>query len=75
MGSNPPYAVSVTGLSQIDDVVLSISGMNGNNGGFPIIYGTGNHRPGGFDIAIDEDQLGDNERYHIPESVAFVAFE
>ncbi len=56
-------------------MVLSISGMNGNNGGFPIIYGTGNHRPGGFDIAIDEDQLGDNERYHIPESVAFVAFE
>lgn len=73
--SNPPYAVSVPGLSSVSGVVCSISGMNGNNGGFPIIYGAGSLRPDGFDAAIDEDQLGDFERVHIPEDVAFIAFE
>ena len=57
--------------------VVSQAAMDGNNGGWAILYGSnpvsaGN---GGLHIAIDEDQAGDSERRHTTEQVAYLVFE
>ena len=53
--------------------VLSSAAMDGGDGGWPVfksdVLGTG-----GIALAIDEDQLKDNERGHTDEQVAYLVF-
>ena len=60
-------------LSATRDVaVVSIAGMDGGDGGWPVLYGN----PGvgsTVDVGIDEDQIADAERSHTTEQVAYVA--
>lgn len=70
----PPYAYPVGGLPSVSFAVVSAAGMNGGNGGWPILYGPAPVGPS-LQLAYEEDQLADAERSHITEQVAFFAIE
>ncbi|BAO43700.1 C25 family cysteine peptidase [Thiolapillus brandeum] len=67
----PPYSYA---LSQtFDFAVASQAAMDGNNGGWAQLFGAS---PVGatLDLVIDEDQIGDAERWHTSEQVGYWAF-
>ncbi len=66
-----PYTYGL--LLDANRAVLSSAGMNGGNGGWPILYGSDAVQGSTINLAIDEDTLGDTERAHTTEQVAFVA--
>ncbi len=72
--NSPPYVYSFAPLESTDGVVLSQMGMNGGNGGWPILYGNNPLSENSIQLAIDEDQLKDSERVHISEQVSYVVF-
>jgi LPXTG-site transpeptidase (sortase) family protein len=55
--------------------VATQMGMNGNNGGAAVLYGNAPLAGSQIDLAIDEDTLGDTERSHTNERVAYWVFE
>ncbi|MEO0414832.1 MAG: Ig-like domain-containing protein, partial [Verrucomicrobiota bacterium] len=57
---------SVSGDSRI---LLSVSGMRGNNGAVPTISA---RQSNGFTVELDEDKLKDSEMFHISESVGYL---
>ena len=65
--------LNVDRLSSITTAVASMAGMDGGNGGWPVLHGTNPVGSSGLKLAIDEDQLFDSERSHTPEQVAFLA--
>lgn len=66
---NTPYVTGVGG--QFASGVVSSVGMDGNNGGWPVLYGNNPLAGGQLDLGIDEDQIRDSERTHITEEVAY----
>ncbi|MEM9532463.1 MAG: galactose oxidase-like domain-containing protein [Pseudomonadota bacterium] len=70
MTNSPPYVYSLT--ESYSHAVLSSAGMQGTDGGWPILFGTGGSGAA-LSISIDEDQIRDNERSHTTERVAYVA--
>lgn len=72
MDDAPPYAYALSGLSTAASAVLSSAGMNGNNGGWPLLYGSDPIQHTALRLAIEEDQLNDSERVHIEEEVAYL---
>ena len=64
-----------TPLGQLDCAVASMATMKGLDGGFPVLF---TEDPFGqrskLMLAIDEDQIVDEERSHDGESVSFLAF-
>ncbi|MDJ0919379.1 MAG: DUF1929 domain-containing protein [Woeseiaceae bacterium] len=66
---NTPYVTSVGGAYSTG--VVSSVGMDGGNGGWPLLYGSNPLAGGQLDLAIDEDQLRDSERTHITEVVSY----
>lgn len=72
VGNNPAYSYA-NPQPNSSIVIASAAGMDGNNGGWPILYGDS---PVGSNInfAFDEDQSWDAERRHTTEQVAFIAF-
>lgn len=54
--------------------VLSSAGMDGGDGGWPVLFGFQPFSDSIFTLVIDEDQLQDNERGHTTEEVAYLAF-
>ncbi len=51
----------------------TIAGLNGNNGGWAVLFGSGAVGGTTLSLAIDEDQLQDTERSHIAENVGYFA--
>lgn len=68
-----PFTYTINGMPQIAGAVVSSAAMDGNNGGWPVLYGATPFADG-LRLAIDEDQLADAERAHTTEQVAFVVF-
>ena len=64
-----PYVTNVGG--QFTSGVVSSVGMDGNNGGWPVLFGGDPLAGGQLDLGIDEDQISDGERTHITEEVAY----
>ncbi|MBT8401443.1 MAG: DUF4382 domain-containing protein [Rhodothermia bacterium] len=56
-------------------VVVSISGMDGSDGAWPVLYGANSLSATGIDLAVHEDQRTDFERNHTTEQVSYVVFE
>jgi len=73
--NNPPYTYQLSGLRSGSTALAHQSGMNGVNGGWSILYGDSPIAPDRINRALDEDQLFDMERNHIPEEVHFLIFE
>ncbi len=55
--------------------VLSTAGMEGGNGGWPVLFGAQPIDETHLTLVIDEDQIRDEERSHTSEQVAYLAFE
>ncbi len=73
--NGPPYQYALTGLSGASVAVSSLSGMDGNNGGWAVLYGPLDPSGASIDLAVDEDTLGDSERSHTTEQLSVIVFE
>ena len=73
--TNPPYTYALSGLTSPSTAILSSAGMDGGDGGRPILYGPDPVTPTSINLAIDEDQTRDSERRHTTEQVAYLVFE
>ncbi len=71
----PPFSYSLSGLSSASVGIVSAAAMDGNNGGWPILYGANPLSSTSLQLAFDEDQAKDSERKHTAEQVAFIVFE
>ena len=51
--------------------------MDGGDGGWPVLYGSDPvpASSGTIDLVIDEDQIGDSERKHTTEQVAYLVID
>ncbi len=75
MTNNPPDTYTLSGMSSASTAVISAAGMDGGNGGWPVLYGASPITTSGLQLTFDEDQLQDSERGHITEQVAYIIFE
>ncbi len=78
--TNASGAVINTGIGSLNNVIVSNAGMDGADGGWPILFTQNPISGAGFTVAIDEDQLfldsGEvSERNHTDEQVAYIAFQ
>ena len=69
IGNSAPYSYGLAGQGQT--AVLSSSAMDGNDGGWPVLYSTNPLAGGQLALAIDEDQIRDSERSHTSEQAAY----
>lgn len=70
--SGYPYE---TPMGRIECAVASMSTMKGLDGGFPVLFSEDPFAERSkLMLAIDEDQIADEERSHNGEQVAFIAF-
>lgn len=71
----PPYAYALPDyLASAIAAVVSPAGMDGLEGGWPILYGADAVQPAQLGLAIEEDWWWDAERSHTTEQVAYVVF-
>jgi flagellin-like protein len=72
--NSPPYNTSFDQtFTEPPNVVLAFQQeMDGNNGGWALVYSTSSTQLG---LACDEDQVNDSERSHTTETCGFVVFE
>ncbi len=77
VGDSPPYSYSFQRAfaSSPKIALASMAAVDGGNGGWAVLYGANPLGPNSIDLAIDEDQLGDPERNHTTEQVAYLVFE
>jgi|GEM_PF-4417437 len=71
---NAPYQYQHA-LEEGQVAVLSSAGMDGANGGWPVLWSETGLSDGGVQLAFDEDQLFDEERLHTTEQVAVLVLE
>ena len=74
VGDSPPYSYSIS-LAGADTAVASQAAMDGGNGGWAILSGAAPLSSSDLRLAIDEDQLNDEERRHTSEQVAYLVFD
>jgi fibro-slime domain-containing protein len=76
VGNSPPYSYWFdTSFGSTPEVaIVSQAGMNGGNGGWAQLHGSGIASDRLY-LSINEDQLSDSERYHIGEHVGYMVFE
>ncbi|MBO8179112.1 MAG: right-handed parallel beta-helix repeat-containing protein [Archaeoglobus sp.] len=69
--NGPPYTYTLTGDYSIS--IATQNAMDGGNGGWAVLYGS-NPVSNVIQLAIDEDQISDDERRHTHEQVAYWVF-
>jgi hypothetical protein len=69
------YSYSLSGLSDASVAVVSAAAIDGGNGGWPVLFGSNPVSSTQLTMVYDEDQIGDSERTHTNEQVAYVVFE
>lgn len=69
----PPYPVNT--LLQGAGGVVSVAGLLGGDGSWPILYGTDPFADRQIDMAIEEDDIYDAESFHQAESPAYLLFD
>jgi|GEM_PF-6570704 len=75
MDNSPPFAVLMnSSFSSTPSIgVASSAGMNGGNGGWPVLFTPSLNATHAF-LATEEDTIGDTERSHIAEQAAAFIF-
>ena len=68
------YAANYGSIANPIAAIVSASGMDGKNGGWPVLYGSGALTATNILLAFDEDQANDTERNHISEQVSYMVF-
>jgi len=71
----PPYSYALTGSVSPTWGILSQAGMDGGDGGWPVLYGANALSTGAVNMAIEEDWYWDSERRHTAEQVGYIVFE
>ncbi|MGI9319299.1 MAG: PKD domain-containing protein, partial [bacterium] len=66
------YSYAISGITNPEAVVLSSAAMDGGDGGWPVLFGANPVSPAAIMLSIDEDQIGDAERSHTSEQVAYL---
>ena len=76
VSNSPPYAYTFdTAFATAPTVaVTSMAAMDGNNGGWAQIHGGTVATTTQLFVSVDEDQVGDSERSHTTEQLAYAAF-
>ena len=72
--NSPPFNYSLSGVATPSTAIASQVAMDGNNGGWAMLYGQDPLANGSLSLAIDEDQSYDSERSHTTEQVAYLVF-
>ena len=75
VNNSPPYTYALGGLASPMVAVVSSAGMDGGDGGFPLLFGSDPVTATSLDLAVDEDQIGDSERRHTTEQLAYIVFD
>jgi len=77
VGNSPPYTYNFnTAFTNVPEVaVVTLTGLDGGNGGWAQLHGLPALTTTQIDLSIDEDQINDAERSHITEQVSYVVFE
>jgi hypothetical protein len=75
MGNSPPDTYSLDLDFIPSTAIVSQVGMDGGNGGWPVLYGEGFLTATGLDLAIEEDWYWDSERAHTTEQVSYIVME
>ncbi len=70
--NGPPYTYNISGIETPTAAVASIAGVNGGDGGWPVFWGVDPVSGTTLSLAINEEQIGDQERSHTNESVAYL---
>jgi hypothetical protein len=65
-----PFAIPVSATT--GTALVSSAGMDGGNGGWPVLGGSAPVAAGSLLATIDEDQLQDPERNHTTEQVGYL---
>jgi hypothetical protein len=71
--NNPPFNYPI-GLAGANAAVVSLAGMAGVDGGWPVLLAPTPIAGGNLQLMIDEDQFADSETWHAAERVAYVVF-
>ncbi len=66
-----PINYPLSGLSSADAAVVSSAGMDGADGGWPVLAGTSPMTGSRLGLYILEDEMSDDERSHTHEQVAY----
>ncbi len=74
--SSTPYRYSLAGgLGVPSAAALSLAGVDGTDGGWPVLSGTSAFGMNSIGMHILEDELRDAERSHTNEQVAYIVFD
>ena len=71
---SPPYTFDTAFASAPTVAHAQMAGVDGNNGGWAQTHGATGATTTSLFLSIDEDQIGDTERDHTTEQVAYVVF-
>jgi PKD repeat protein len=74
MANSPPFSYAPTGVSAPTSAVASVAALDGGDGGWALLYGANPVSLGNLDLSFDEDQVGNSERNHTTEQVAYMVF-
>jgi PKD repeat protein len=68
------YTYTFSSVPNADVAIVSAAGMDGGNGGWPVMYGSTPLTSTSLTMVFDEDQVRDSERNHVNEQVAYIVF-
>ena len=69
------YSYPISNIANPTSAILTNQGEDGGDGSWPVLYGNNPVTSSEILLAVDEDQIGDNERSHTTEEVAYIVFE
>ncbi|MGK7943485.1 MAG: hypothetical protein AB4058_03360 [Microcystaceae cyanobacterium] len=72
---NNPWSYEISDLSAPSVAIATLSGLDGVNGGWSVLYGQDPLSPTALDLVVDEDQVNDVERSHTNEQIAYLLFD
>ncbi|MEM9731742.1 MAG: malectin domain-containing carbohydrate-binding protein, partial [Myxococcota bacterium] len=75
VSNSPPYRYTLGALSGASVAVTSLAGLDGNNGGWAMLYGPLDSSGAAVDLVVEEDALQDSERSHTTEQLSVIVFE
>ena len=70
-----PHVQALAGLGSVAGAALSMAGVDGGDGGWPVFSGADPVSADGLSVNVDEDTLGDADRAHTTEQLGFVVIE
>ena len=71
-----PYTYSLSGgLSSASAAAVSVSAMDGNNGGWGVLAGSPALTPSSIGLYLIECQMADSERWHTDTQMSYLIFE